>query len=132
MLLKLILDKCHDIENGEYTGLTMSFWGGEPFLNSGFVIRIIENTCAYPYVRYHIYTNGTLAKEIENFTKNAWVSKNTSRISIQVSYDGNFHNEQMRGYGYSEIEKSVDLIDSAGFFWNFKSTLSLDCIEHFS
>ncbi len=26
----------------------------------------------------------------------------------------------------------MDLIDSTGFFWNFKSTLSLGCIEHFS
>lgn len=131
LLLKLILGKCRDIEQGEYTGLRISFWGGEPFLNVGFVTRVIEHTCSYPFVRYHIYTNGTLADAIEGFSKTDSVANNASRISIQVSYDGDPHNELMRGYGYLEIERSVETIDKAGFFWSFKSTLSFDCIAHF-
>ncbi len=103
LLLKLILDKCHDIENGEYTGLTISFWGGEPFLNMRFMTRVIEHTLKYSFVRYHIYTNGTLVNEIENFSNVNSIRKNSERISIQVSYDGDQHNELMRGYGYQEI-----------------------------
>ena len=131
-LLKLLISKCEDIKNGQYKSLQISFWGGEPFLNEELIEKVVEKTCSYKFIRYHIYTNGTITDKTIKFLHSENFLQNKDKFIIQVSYDGEPHNLIQRGYSYDEIEKVVEELQKSGIRWNFKSTLSLDCIEHFS
>lgn len=131
-LLKLLVGKCEDVKNGQYSSLQISFWGGEPFLNEDLMERIVQYTSPYGFVRYHVYTNGTVTDRTLKFLQSESILKIKDRMSIQVSYDGEPHNSLQRGYGYSEIESVVDQLEKLGYEWGFKPTLSLDCVGHFS
>jgi len=45
--------------------LIFSFWGGEPFVNFEYMLKILEHTHKYDFVKYHCYSNGTLTDKID-------------------------------------------------------------------
>jgi hypothetical protein len=46
------------------------------------MIKIIEATSCYKFVRYHIYSNGTLVDNYINFLKHELVLNNVDRFHV--------------------------------------------------
>lgn len=126
--LKLIDDLCKSFDTTKHDKLTLSFWGGEPFLNLDYMCKIIEHTYKYNFVRYHCYSNGTLVDKYKYFLSKPFIDDIKDRIHIQLSYDGDPHNEIKRGYTKENIVKIADLLYENGIYFAFKATLSYDMI----
>lgn len=75
-----------------YDSLNISFWGGEPTLNPNFIIEIMNRYRDNENIEFHIYTNGFNLKNITKILDNV----DTSRLQIQVSYDGKLINDKYR------------------------------------
>lgn len=126
--LTRISELCESIkeENGS---LTICFWGGEPMMNTDYLFSIIDNTYRYEFVRYNMYSNGTLVDRFEKLVSQFWFPKIKDRFHIQLSYDGEPHNTLMRGYGGENIFKTADILIENGMKPSFKATLSLDKLD---
>ena len=79
--IKLTKEKIHHkLKNlGEYGGVKIDFWGGEPTLNKPLIKEFLEEFKGHP-VKYHMYTNGYDLRELRDMLD--------ERVQIQVSYDG--------------------------------------------
>ena len=65
-----ITDFCEDVSKGHVPscdGITIDFWGGEPFLETEKMLDLVAKTSKYKFVDYHVYTNGTLPDRISGF-----------------------------------------------------------------
>lgn len=87
-----------------FDGYTISFMGGEPFLNFNFirqVVSYVDNTYPNKTVFYEIVTNGTLlTAEIK-----AWIKDNINKLKIVLSLDGDKKTQDIHRCN------SFDLID---------------------
>lgn len=126
--LKLILDLCKKFDTTKHDWLTLSFWGGEPFLNLDYMCKIIENTYNYSFVRYHCFSNGTLVNKYKQFLEKPFINEIKNRFHVQLSYDGDPHNEIKRGYTKDKIIQTADLLHEVGIYFSFKATLAYDMI----
>ena len=128
--LKLLIDFCENFDKDRYDTLTISFWGGEPFLNIDFMFKILKSTYEYPFVRYHIYSNGTLIDKYEQFISQQFVEKSKDKIHIQLSYDGEPHHSLKRGNTKDSIFKVAHMLFDNEFTTMFKATLTFDMIPN--
>ena len=126
----LLIDLCKKFDIDKYEWLTISFWGGEPFLNTDFMFKIINATYKYSFVRYHIYSNGTLVHKYKEFLKQNFITELNGRIHIQLSYDGEPHHTIKRGNNSNKIFIVAKMLRSAHIHFDFKATLSFDMICH--
>ena len=128
--LKLLTDYCKKFDITKHNALNITFWGGEPMLNTNFLYEIIESTYKYPFVNYMMYTNGTLVDKFEEFINKDFIDEIINRFSIQLSYDGEPHHTLMRHDNKELIFKTTDLLVDRGFKdLSFKATLSFDHLE---
>lgn len=140
---KLVLDRLgefceafaakHGIDSGindeKFSGpyVTVSFWGGEPFMNEDFLESLVEKTSQYRFARYHVYSNGTLVDAYRKFIFSSCFTEDVaSRFHVQLSYDGSPHNEVKRGYSREKVIETAKLLCNAGVGISFKATLSFD------
>lgn len=128
--VSVLKNLCDTFDKTKHKWLTFSFWGGEPFLNLKFMCKIIENTYKYDFVRYHCYSNGTLLDTYREFLSKPFIKDIKDKIHIQLSYDGDPHNELKRGYKKDKILQAADLLNEAGISFVFKATLAFDMIPH--
>lgn len=101
-----ILKACEDVAEKRFSdidGIHLTFWGGEPFLRHDRMLDLIDATSRYDFVSYSVYTNGTLAEQTREFTRDARYRAVSRRFAAQVSYDGSPCNEKRRGYGFKDI-----------------------------
>lgn len=111
--------------------VTISFWGGEPFMNEEFLEKIVGLTRGYDFTRYHVYSNGTLVEAYRKFLSSSCCDESVKkRFHVQLSYDGSPHNEIKRGYTREKVIETAKLLDEAGVLISFKATLSFDMIPH--
>ena len=127
--LSLLKKTCELFNKDKYEWLTISFWGGEPFLNTKFMVQLCDATYQYEFVRYHIYSNGTLTNKYSEFLKQQFISQVKNRIHIQLSYDGEPHHTLMRGDNSKNIFETADLLEQFGISFSFKATLSFDLLD---
>ena len=128
-MLELAVDICKRFDENEHPFLIFSFWGGEPFMNYSFVKQLLDSTKEYSFTKYHIYTNGLLTKQLDDFLKYSSDANLQSRLTMQFSYDGEPHNTLKRhNDGKTTIENAKKFIQS-GFNVRFKATLSYDMIH---
>ena len=128
-MLELVVDLCQRFDVNEHSFLNFSFWGGEPFMNEKFMKLIVDQTKKYDFVKYHVYTNGILSDQLEDFAKFAVENNIAQRMSVQFSYDGEPHNSIKRhNDGKVTIANAQKYIE-AGFNVNFKATLSYDMVS---
>lgn len=123
-LVKEFCKTCQD----KYNFVTFSLWGGEPFLNTEFMYKIINETYKYDFVRYHIYTNGTLYDKFEDFIQQPFFESIKNRIHIQLSYDGEPHHTLKRGNTRELVFKTMNLLQKNKVTTYFKATLTFDMI----
>ena len=132
--LQLILNAVQQISDktSEYEQLVISFWGGEPFLNTDFMYKVINATCMHDFVHYNYYSNGTLTEKYNDFVKQDFISKIRDRLRIQLSYDGEPIHEIMRGDNGKDVVKTADLLFMNDIKFQFKATLPYDMVKHLS
>lgn len=125
--LELLLKYCNEFDITKHDSLNITFWGGEPMLNTQFLYDIIETTYKYPFVRYMMYTNGTMVDRFIEFINKDFIDSILDRFTIQLSYDGEPHHTLMRHDNRNFIFKTTDLLIDRGFkSLSFKATLSFN------
>jgi radical SAM protein with 4Fe4S-binding SPASM domain len=108
----------------------ITFWGGEPSLNSVFIYNIVNEFANDENVTFYIYTNGSRIKELLPS-----LLKVGPRFRVQVSYDGNpIHDLRRRtidGLPTSHIVlDGLDILQSHGIKFTFKSTITYPDFIH--
>lgn len=127
--LKLIVDYCNNFDKNKFSGLNIVFWGGEPMLNFEFMKRIFDQTLAFDFIRYFIYSNGTRFDKYFEMVHLPYADELRERFSIQLSYDGEPHNRLKRGNTREIILRTAHMLKDNGFDVRFKATLSYDMIR---
>jgi len=116
--------------NETFDGANIDFWGGEPTLNLDLMKKIFDSFIDDDRVRFFIYTNGS---RVNKLLPIIWdlkerTSRNSSKILIQVSYDGNpihdIRRIDSKGSGTSKVAiEAMDLLFTHGFQFQIKSTI---------
>lgn len=127
--IELLKATCQQFKRDKYQWLTISFWGGEPLLNIDFMLDIINVTCQYDFVRYHIYSNGTLVEHFKKLISQSFIEQIKNRLHVQLSYDGEPHHSFMRGDNSKRIFETADVLKEVGVQFSFKATLSFDMLD---
>lgn len=122
-LLKDLIEK---FDSTKFETITISMWGGEPFLNFDFLNRIITETYSAPFVRYHMYSNGTLVDKYKQFLSQPYIEHIKSRLQIQLSYDGEPIHTIKRGNNSQKIFEVADMLFNNKIKFSFKATLPFD------
>lgn len=128
--LKFLVDFCESYDSDKYDKVTISFWGGEPFLNAEFMFNIMNSTYKYDFIRYHIYSNGTLYDKYCDLLNQSFINDIKNRLHIQLSYDGEPHHLIKRGNTKDIVFKTAHLLKDNGIYFSFKATLSHDMIKY--
>lgn len=126
--LQLITDLCQKFDIMKYSSLNIVFWGGEPMMNINFIKKIINNTKQYTFINYFMYTNGTILSAFLTLVMLPDFELIKNRFTIQISYDGEPHNTIKRGYSYTDISRTLQLLYENNINVKFKATLSYDMI----
>ena len=127
--ISLLVDLADNLDLDKYETLTISFWGGEPFLNLDYVINIIKQTYKHEYVRYNFYSNGTLVDAYKMFLNMDFMSSIKDRTRIQLSYDGEPIHSLQRADNSKQIFEVADMLKDKGVKFSFKATLPFSMIE---
>lgn len=121
------MSACEDVDAGKFPGvdgIALTFWGGEPFIRYDRMLDLIGVTSKYCFVTYHVYTNGTLVRETDLFTRDSRYKQAVDRFFAQISYDGSPCNEKRRGYGFDDIRGQAVMLAESGARISFKATVS--------
>lgn len=127
--IELLVDACNTFDANKYNYLTVSFWGGEPFLNTPFMFQVFENTYRYKFVKYHCYSNGLLLNEYAKLVSKPWFNEIKNRLHIQLSYDGEPHHILKRGNNGQQVLETANFLRNLGVSIAFKATLSYDLLD---
>ena len=130
--IQLIIDACKNFDKNKFEWFTVSFWGGEPFLNLEFIEEVIRNTYKFDFVRYNFFSNGTLVDKYKKFLSNNFIDEIRDRIHIQLSYDGEPHHSLKREDNKHLIFEVADMLKANSIRFDFKATLSFDMIKYLS
>lgn len=128
--LMLLSDFCKNFNRTRFNRLTITFWGGEPLLNLNFIKQIIDRTCDYDFVDYHMYTNGTLLDMMQELLDYDKFVSLKNRFHIQISYDGHPIHKIKRCDNESVVFQFADLLYSNNIKFDFKATITEDMIEY--
>lgn len=113
-----------------YDRLNISFWGGEPTLNPNFIVEIMNKYKDREMVDFHIYTNAFNMNNMNRILDNV----DTTRLHVQVSYDGKPVNDTYRltknkRTTSNQVIDNLYKIAKRGVSVNLKATLPLDNME---
>ena len=76
-----------------------------------------------------MYSNGTLIEGFQELLKQDFFPLVKDRIEIQLSYDGEPHHTNKRGYGGDLVVRTAQFLVDNGVRVSFKATLALDSIH---
>lgn len=117
----------------QYCGVKIILWGGEPTLNMPLCISLMEEFKEDERVCFFIYTNGSTIDDIMptliRLKEQTFIKKGQSKITIQLSYDGNPIHDMNRldkhGNFTSKIcHKAIELLHKKGIDYGLKATMS--------
>lgn len=114
-----------------YSACEMSFWGGEPTLNTDYIIQIVNRYANDSRVHFQMYTNGFNLKNMTRIID----AVDYTRIAIQISYDGDLINDLFRitNAGTSSkdnVLKTMQYLADKGASVSLKSTLPTSAMKH--
>lgn len=114
----------------EYGSLNVSFWGGEPTLNAGLIVDVMQEFQDQEDIEFHIYTNAYNRKRLDQVVDHVDISK----LQIQVSYDGKEINDEFRltltGKPTSdEVVGNLEYLARKGVRVSLKSTIPLKTMD---
>jgi uncharacterized protein len=129
--VELVKQRIHELLDSDwlkanYDSLNVSFWGGEPTLNSSFLVDVMNEFRGNKFMSFHIYTNGYNRKRLDSVLDNV----DTSNLQVQVSYDGKDINDKFRlthsGKPTStQVIENVEYLARRGIHVSLKSTIPL-------
>jgi uncharacterized protein len=129
--LDLVKQRIHELRKSpwfrnKYDSLNISFWGGEPTLNGKMIIDVMNEFNEYPEIEFHIYTNGYNRKRLEDI----FDAVDTSKLQIQISYDGKDINDKFRlthtgKPTSSTVVENIEYFARKGINISLKSTIPL-------
>ena len=127
----VVIQRIHELLASEWFGkkygsLNISFWGGEPTLNSSLIVDIMKIFQDDDRVSFHIYTNAYSRKRLDAIIDNVRLDK----LHIQVSYDGKSINDKFRlthsGKPTSaQVVENIEYLVRRGVSVSLKSTIPL-------
>ena len=126
--IELLVDACKNFDKDKYESFIISFWGGEPFMNTEFMYEIIKNTCNFDFVKYHCYSNGTLINKYKDLVSQEFFQKKKDSFHFQLSFDGEPHHTIKRGNTSEQVFETAQYLFDQGIQFSFKATLSYDMI----
>lgn len=114
----------------EYTDLLITFWGGEPTINTKIMTDIITKY-QDTNIMYYLYTNGYQTSKFKSFIASL-PPKQISKLQVQVSYDGKILNDKYRVTtgGKSTMKSVLETFEYLSTLpinsLNFKQTLPIN------
>ncbi|MBI4651935.1 4Fe-4S cluster-binding domain-containing protein [Candidatus Desantisbacteria bacterium] len=87
---------------------TIVFYGGEPLLNQGDIIKVIKNTYDKNNFRYLLYTNGLLLNNIDPF-----LLKHIDYLFVSIDGEESIHNNNRGQNTYEKIINNLNSIKSS-------------------
>ena len=121
---KKIID--YELGGEEYEGITIDFFGGEPFIEFDLMRQICEYTWSRKWnkdYRFFVSTNGTL---LNNDVKD-WASSNAERFWLGLSYDGT---PEMNNINRSNSSDQIDFFVNNWPLQGVKMTVSKETLPH--
>jgi sulfatase maturation enzyme AslB (radical SAM superfamily) len=77
----------------QYSGIKLILWGGEPTMNMPLCKTLMEAFRKNERIAFFLYTNGStidnLMPTLRRLKEQPFVKEGMSKVTIQVSYDGN-------------------------------------------
>lgn len=115
----------------KYSGLNISLWGGEPTLNPNFIIELMNKYRNHDNVDFHLYTNAFNIHNMKKIIENV----DTSKLNIQVSYDGRAVNDSYRLMknkkpSSNHVINNLYELAGMGLKVSMKATLPIDSMEN--
>jgi len=130
-----VIQRIHDTLDsdwfkGEFSGINLSFWGGEPTLNNKYILTLIEAFKDNDKVYFHMYSNGFDIDRMREIVDNVDMSK----MKIQLSYDGGEINDTYRltNKGLTTTQnvlKTFRYLAEKGVDVDLKSTLPMGALD---
>lgn len=123
----------------QYSGIKIILWGGEPTMNLPLCDYLFEEFMDNPKVCFFLYTNGSriipLLPTLRRLKKEKFIKEEISKITVQISYDGNPIHDKNRldkkGNPTSDIIlNSINLLHKEGINYGLKGTMSWDDYKH--
>jgi uncharacterized protein len=117
----------------QYSGIKIILWGGEPTMNMPLCKSLMEIFRQDERVCFFVYTNGStidnLMPTLLRLKKQPFIKDNQSKITIQVSYDGNPTHDMNRRdrKGNKTTYKAIHAITELhkyGIDYGLKATMS--------
>lgn len=127
--ISLLVGMCDRFDRTRHRHLNVTLWGGEPLMNERFLYRIFESTVQYDFVRYMMYSNGTLVDRFGVLLSQDFSKTLGDRMEVQLSYDGEPHNSMKRRTSVDSIIRVADMLCDRGMQVSFKATLSMDSLS---
>lgn len=118
--------------NEQYSGIKLILWGGEPTMNMSLCKQLMEAFRTNEKICFFMYTNGStidnLIPTLRRLKKCHFI-KNTPKLTIQVSYDGNpihdLRRKNSKGDPTSpEVKHAIYELDKYGINFGLKSTIT--------
>jgi len=123
----------------QYCGIKLILWGGEPTMNMPLCKALMEEFMKDERICFFVYTNGSTIDELiptlRNLKEQKFIKPKQSKITIQVSYDGNPIHDMNRidchGKPTSEIcKKAIKKLHLYGIDYGLKATLPWDFFKY--
>lgn len=80
--LNLLEEYCGNFDKDRFNNLLFSFWGGEPLMDVDFMFDVMDVLGKYDFVRYAVYSNGTLVNNWRRFLSDERVWSIKDRFQV--------------------------------------------------
>ena len=117
----------------QYSGIKLILWGGEPTMNMPLCKTLMEVFRKDERIAFFVYTNGStidnLMPTLMRLKKQPFIKKGISKVTIQVSYDGNplhdLNRKDKKGQATSRIVlHAIKQLHKCGIDYGLKATLT--------
>lgn len=137
---EIVIKRVNELLNNQwfqdqYCGIKLILWGGEPTLNSSLCISLMEAFRKDERVCFFIYTNGSTTYEMmptyKRLKEQPFIKEGQSKLTVQVSYDGNPLHDKNRIYKNGDITsdivyQAIAFLHRIGIDYGLKATMSWD------
>jgi uncharacterized protein len=125
----------------QYSGIKLILWGGEPTMNMPLCKTLMEAFRKNERIAFFLYTNGStidnLMPTLRRLKEQPFVKEGMSKVTIQVSYDGNPLHDLNRKDRCGETTSRIVLhaireLHKYGIEFGLKATLTWKDYKHIS
>ena len=137
---EIVIKRVNELLNSQwfqdqYCGIKIILWGGEPTLNMPLCVSLMEEFRKDKRICFFIYTNGSTTYEMlptyKRLKKQKFIKDGQSKLTVQVSYDGNPLHDKNRIYKDGSttsdmVYEAISVLHKVGIKYGLKATMSWD------